>query len=426
MAGKSGFPMLSALDLARQLEAGSLTPAHVADEIAERIAAADNDLGTFAHFDAEVLRHSARQGQGPLRGLPVAFKDIIETADLPTEYGSPIYKGWRPRADAPIVTMTLQAGGALLGKSTTTEFAFLNPADTYNPHHRAHTPGGSSAGSAAGVAAGLMPLAFGTQTGGSVIRPASFCGVAAIKPSFRMLPTVGVKTGAWTLDTLGLFGAGVEDVAFGLEAISGRPLRVDGVDTGTPTIGVCRMTFAGTPDAAAETALDKVASQLSRSGARVFEVTMPESFHVAHAAHPTIYNYEGRAALAWEIATHRDQLSPILLEHFDPATPVSIVAYDQARREARRARREAKAFFQGFDALLTYAAPGPAPDRTTTGQAVFNRLFTLLGTPAVNVAGLVDDRELPVGVQVVTAFGCDREALMAARYVEKQTRRISC
>ena len=147
----------------------------------------------------------------------------MDTQDFPTEMGSPIYRGFRPRGDAAVVMMLKQAGASIIGKTTTTAFASLDPTATLNPHNHGHTPGGSSSGSAAAVAAGMIPLALGTQTGGSVIRPASFCGVAAIKPSYRLLPTVGVKCYSWTLDTVGLFAAGVDDVARGLSAMTGRP-----------------------------------------------------------------------------------------------------------------------------------------------------------------------------------------------------------
>src|SRR5206468_6260383 len=160
---------------------------------------------------------------GPLRGITVGVKDIMDTSDFPTEMGAQIYKGWRPRADAPVVAALKRAGATIIGKTTTTAFASRDPTATLNPRNGNHTPGGSSSGSAAAVAAGMIPLALGTQTGGSVIRPASFCGVAAIKPSFPLLPTVGVKCYSWTLDTVGLFAAGVNDLARGLSAMTHRP-----------------------------------------------------------------------------------------------------------------------------------------------------------------------------------------------------------
>ncbi|HRK24797.1 MAG TPA: amidase [Beijerinckiaceae bacterium] len=412
--------MLRALDLCEALEAGDLAATTIVEWIAEAVAEREAGLSTFAHLDLDRLRLEARQpASGPLGGLPVAFKDIIDTADAPTEYGSPIYHGWRPRADAPIVCQTRAAGGLMLGKAVTTEFAFLEPAITRNPHDPARTPGGSSSGSAAGVAAGLMPLAFGTQTGGSVIRPASFCGVAAIKPSYRLLPMVGIKPGAWTLDTLGLFGARVADIAFGLSAITGRDLRVDGRDFGTPTFGVTRMPFAGAAAPEAEAALVRAIAAVEKSGGRIVEVDFGAPVVEAQAAHATIYNYEGGVALAWEIAHHRDRLSAILKQKFAPEVPITIADYDHARGIAKRARRAARELFAGFDALITFAAPGAAPDRSTTGDAAFNKLFTLLGTPAVNVPGCKCSVNMPVGLQVVAAFGQDHRALAAAHFLEQ-------
>ena len=413
--------MLRALDLAEALEAGDLAPSGVVELIAEAVDAREAEILAFAHLDLDRLRLDAQGARpsGDLNGLPVAFKDIIDTADMPTRHGSPIYADWQPRADASIVSMTKAAGGLMLGKAATCEFAFLNPAPTRNPFDATRTPGGSSAGSAAGVAAGMMPLAFGTQTGGSIIRPASYCGVAAIKPSFRLLPLVGVKTGAWTLDTLGLFGARVVDIAFGLAAITGRDLRVDGQDFGTPTFGVTRMTFAGAAELEAEAALMAAIHAVERAGARVVDVDLPPEFAAAQEAHSTLYNYEGALALAWEIAQHRDQLSPVLVQHFAPDVPVSAAAYDAARGCAKRARRVTAPVFACIDALLTYSSTGVAPERTTTGNSAFNKLTTLLGVPAINVPGYRTDDNLPVGVQVISAFGEDARALAAANYVEK-------
>lgn len=419
--------MLRALDLAEAIDGGDMTPATVAEVVIEAIEAREADVRAFAHVDLDRLRIAAQRVRpGPLMGLPVGVKDIIETAEMPTEYGSPIYRGWQPKADAPIVAQMLAAGGVLLGKTVTTEFAFLEPAITFNPHDRQRTPGGSSSGSAAGVAAGMMPLALGTQTGGSVIRPASFCGVTAIKPSFRLLPMVGVKPGAWTLDTLGLFGARVADVAFGLEAISGRPMRVDGRDFGTPTFGVTRMPFAGPAAPEAEAALASTLAALERSGAKLIDLDLGAPFAAAQEAHATIYNHEGGVSLAWEIAHHADQLSAVLKQKFAPAMPISIEAYDEARGISKRARRAAKDLFAGIDALITYAAPGVAPDRSTTGDAAFNKLFTLLGTPAVNVVGCKSSDNLPVGIQVIGPFGDDHRALAAAQYVEEALHRSIC
>src|SRR3954467_1929884 len=222
--------MLSALELARRIEAGALSPRAVVELCAEAVATHESKIGAFAALDLDAARRRGEQQQLallPLRGLPVGIKDIFDTADLPTAYGSAIYAGHRPKADAGVVVPIRRAGGLGLGKTLTTEFASLEPAGTRNPRNPAHTPGGSSSGSAAAVAAGMLPIALGSQTGGSVIRPAAFCGVAGYKPSFRMLPTVGMKCFSWSLDTVGLFAASVTDVAFAAAAISGRDLRID-------------------------------------------------------------------------------------------------------------------------------------------------------------------------------------------------------
>src|SRR5437868_15315671 len=211
--------MMSLAELQRRIEQGDLSADAAISQSCEAIGAHDKTIGAFVCRAKTV--HAA--GTGPLRGIAVGIKDIIDTADLPTEMGSPIYKNFRPRADAAVVMMLKQAGATIIGKTTTTPFAANDPTTTLNPRNHAHTPGGASSGSAAAVAAGMIPLALGTQTGGSVIRPASFCGIAAIKPSYRLLPTVGVKCFSWTLDTVGLFAAGVKDLSYGLLAMTNRP-----------------------------------------------------------------------------------------------------------------------------------------------------------------------------------------------------------
>ena len=191
--------MISLADLQRRIASGELSPDDAIAQSHAAIEAKEKDVRAFVRHD----KSAKAQASGPLRGIAIGIKDIIDTSDLPTEMGSKIYRGWRPRADAPVVMMLKQAGASIVGKTTTTAFASRDPTATVNPRNPAHTPGGSSSGSAAAVAAGMIPLALGTQTGGSVIRPASYCGVAAIKPSFQLLPTVGVKCYSWTLDTVG-------------------------------------------------------------------------------------------------------------------------------------------------------------------------------------------------------------------------------
>jgi Asp-tRNA(Asn)/Glu-tRNA(Gln) amidotransferase A subunit family amidase len=409
--------MLSILDLLRRMDAGDVTPAASIRAAHEAIVAGDRDIEAFVHVDG-AARASA---EGPLRGVAVGVKDIIDTAAMPTEMGSSIYAGWRPKADAPLVVALKAAGATPIGKTATTPFAFIDPTTTRNPRNTAHTPGGSSSGSAAAVAAGMVPLALGTQTGGSVIRPASYCGVAAIKPSFRLIPTVGVKTFSWALDTVGLFAAGVADAAYALAALTGRSeLRIDQRAAETPRIGVVVQDFAGDPEADSAAALAEATRLAERAGASVRPIDLPAIFGQAWEIHSTVQDYEGRRSLAWEYAHHRDAVPPLLRQLLDRAEAIAPDAYDDARGVAHRARGALDAAFADVDVLLTFSAPGAAPETlASTGSARFNRLWTMMGNPCVNVAGLANGAGLPVGVQVIAPFGRDARALLAARFLEE-------
>jgi Asp-tRNA(Asn)/Glu-tRNA(Gln) amidotransferase A subunit family amidase len=419
--------MLSALDLARRIEAGDLTPRAVVELCAEAIAAREGEIGAFATLDLDRARRAADEFAArftamPLRGLPVGVKDIFDTADLPTEYNSPIYAGHRPRADAPAVAMTRRAGGIVIGKTVTTEFASVQPAATRNPHNPAHTPGGSSSGSAAGLAAGMFPIALGSQTGGSIIRPAAYCGVAGFKPSYKLIPTVGMTCVSWYLDTAGLFAARVADVAFAAAAITGRDLRVDAAEAGSPRIALVRTHLWHEADAAMQQAIATAARAAEAAGVRVVTLDLPAIFADAYAAHGTIADYEAFRALAWEYDNHRDRLGPIVRARIERGAAVSADDYDLARRTARGARRTLADLMTeiGADAILTPSAPGAAPlGLGSIGEGTFNRLWTLMGTPSVNVPGLADAAGLPLGLQIVGRFGRDRAALAAAHALER-------
>ena len=304
--------MLSALGLARAIEAGELTPAQAVELCAEAIAKRESEVGAFVTLDLEGARKAAQQPglkDKPLRGLPVALKDIFDTADMPTEYGSPIYAGHRPKADASLVALIRRAGGTLIGKTVTTEFAHLDPGKTRNPHNLAHTPGGSSSGSAAGVAAGFFPIATGSQTGGSVIRPASYCGVAGFKPSYRLLPTVGMKCVSWHLDTAGLFAARSPT------SPSPRPPSASAICASTARRRHRRASAccASSPGRAASddmiAALDNVARAASAANARVRDIKLPPVLASAFRAHGTIQAYEAARSLASEYERAKDKLA---------------------------------------------------------------------------------------------------------------------
>jgi Asp-tRNA(Asn)/Glu-tRNA(Gln) amidotransferase A subunit family amidase len=408
--------MISLAELQRRIDSGNLSADAAISQSLEAIDALDKTIGAFV-CRAKSVRAA---GTGPLRGVAVGIKDIIDTSDLPTEMGSPIYKDWQPRADAPVVAMLKQAGATIIGKTTTTAFAANDPTATLNPHNHGHTPGGSSSGSAAAVGAGMIPLALGTQTGGSVIRPASFCGVAAIKPTYRLLPTVGVKCFSWTLDTVGLFAAGVRDLAHGLSAMTGRPELLSGATMQGPRIAVVMQEFAGEPEAAGGEALRIAALAAERAGASVRAINLPEIVAEAWRIHPTVQDFEAHQAFAWEYRANYAAMPPLLRGRLDESKGTTPAEYDEAREIADRARAALAGIFGDTDVLLTFSAPGAAPKGlASTGEPRFNRLWTLMGVPCVNIPAYVADGGLPVGVQVIARFGDDAGALAAARFVEE-------
>ncbi|RXH08593.1 amidase [Bradyrhizobium guangzhouense] len=407
--------MISLADLQRRIEAGELSPDAAIAQSHAAIEAKEKDVRAFVRHDTA----AKAQVSGPLRGIAVGIKDIIDTANMPTEMGSVIYRGWQPRADAPVVMMLKRAGATIIGKTTTTAFASRDPTPTLNPHDPGHTPGGSSSGSAAAVGAGMIPLALGTQTGGSVIRPAAYCGAAAIKPSFRMLPTVGVKCYSWALDTVGLFGSRAEDLARGLLGMTGRSEFSGIAPAKSPRIGVVRQEFAEAVEPAAEEGLLTAIKAAEKAGASLQIIDLPEAVKEAWRIHPIIQDFEAHRALAWEFDQHHDEIAPLLRASLDETVGLTPKEYDDARRVARRGRRELGEVFEGFDVLLTYSAPGTAPAKelASTGSPRYNRLWTLMGNPCVNVP-VMKVGGLPIGVQVIARFGNDPGALAAAWFLE--------
>jgi Asp-tRNA(Asn)/Glu-tRNA(Gln) amidotransferase A subunit family amidase len=407
--------MISLADLQRRIEAGTLSPQAAISQSLEAIGAQDKTVGAFVRYDT-----AARAAdRGPLRGVAVGIKDIIDTSEFPTEMGSAIYRGWQPKADASVVMALKAAGATIIGKTTTTAFASSDPTATLNPHHHGHTPGGSSSGSAAAVGGGMIPLAVGTQTGGSVIRPASFCGAAAIKPSYRLLPMIGIKCYSWTLDTAGLFAAGVADLACGLSAMTGRPELLLRAEHAKPRIGVVTQDFAGAPEASGGEALRLAVAAAERAGATVRQLSVPEIVAKAWLLHPVVQEFEAHQAFAWEYNVRYAAMEPNLRGRLDASKGTTPAAYDEAIGVAAKARHALADIFNEVDALLTFSAPGAAPKGLdSTGDARFNRLWTLMGVPCVNVPALVAEGGLQVGVQVIARFGDDARALAVAAFVE--------
>lgn len=416
---------MSAAEAARAIQAGRLTSEKLVAACLERIAARDGELAAWIHVNADASLSQARAldrqaPQGPLHGIPVGIKDIIDTADMPTEHGSPIYRGNRPRADASAVALLRQAGCVILGKTATAEFANLHPPATRNPRNPAHTPGGSSSGSAAAVADHMVPFALGTQTGGSMIRPAAFCGVIGLKPSFGTINRTGVKPVSDSLDTLGLFANTVEDAALALSVLSG--LRApDFSAKASPRIGFVRTSRWNDADAATHTALESAASRLAAAGVDVKDAALPPAAEALFDAQGLIMDFEAARALAWEQAHHHDAISATLRARLKRGWAVSREQYDDARQIARDARRQFADLMRGFDLLLTPSAKGEAPHGlASTGDALFNRIWTLLGVPCITLPCGIGPQGLPLGIQLVAAYGQDTALLTHAQWVVSQ------
>ena len=314
-----------------------------------------------------------------------------------------------------------QAGCVILGKTVSTEFANNHPSQTRNPHRLAHTPGGSSSGSAAGVADHMVPLALGTQTGGSTIRPAAYCGAVGYKPSFNTINRAGLKFVAESLDTIGVLARTAEDAALSLHVLSGRASPDFAQPrTGIPRIGVCRTPRWQDADAPTRAAIESVASRLATAGARVDDFELPEATERLFDEHGKIMGYESARALAWEYLNHPDQISTTLRPRLAEGWQLPRNAYDAARALARDCRRRLADSMRDYDFLLTPSAPGEAPDNlNTTGSSIFNRVWTLFGVPCVTLPCGAGPRGLPLGVQLVGRFDGDVELLAWAHWAEQ-------
>jgi Asp-tRNA(Asn)/Glu-tRNA(Gln) amidotransferase A subunit family amidase len=416
---------LSVREAARQIAAKHLTASDYAALWLERIAAREPEVGAWQRLDRDAVLAAARRcdgeaPRGPLHGIPVAVKDLIDTADLPTGYGSPIYRDHRPAADAACVALAREAGAIVLGKTVTTEFAYFAPGKTVNPHNPAHTPGGSSSGSAAAVGAGMAPLAFGTQTAGSILRPASYCGVVGYKPSFGLISRAGVKGLAESLDTVGVMARDVEDAAFFAGVLTGRRTLRDIAAPLPPRLGFCRTATWDEAEPATVAALDRARAALLAAGARVDDVAVPAEHQGLLAAQDTVMAYEMVRALADERIRHSAQISPRLAQQFDHGMTIGAETYDAALAETRGARARLSEFFGACAAIVVPAAPGEAPEgHSYTGNPVFNRMWTLLGTPAVTIPAGRGGKGLPVGIQLVGRIGDDARLMEAALFAER-------
>ena len=407
-------------DLLAAVRDGHVGVAEVAQSCLRRIEQREPVVRAFAHHDPELVARSAAAldasgAATPLRGLPVAVKDLVDTSDQPTELGSAIYAGRRPQEDAAVVTRLRDAGALILGKTVTTEFALFQPGPTANPRDPGHTPGGSSSGSAAATADAMVAVAIGTQTAGSVIRPASFCGVVGFKPTFGALDRTGVKQISPTLDTVGLFGRHVPDIAAVFRAV-----RVGGAPPPAPLARTPRLGFVRTAaweQATPQTrrALESLASDLAGRGWDVVERTLPAAFDELTQAQVTVMEVEVARCLAAEDREHPTLLSASTRELIARGRARSTQEYERALDLAAHCRSSLGEVFADLHGLLTPAAVGEAPvGLGSTGDPVFCRAWTLLHCPAVSLPLLHGPRGLPVGVQLVGRPGADDSLLQVA------------
>ena len=431
---------LSATESLEAMAAGRLTSVQLVQSCLDRIAETDDRVRAWAHLDAEAAlaqaaeadrRRKAGYGLGALHGVPVGLKDIIDTADMPTERGTPVFAGRQPDADARVVELLRQAGAVILGKTVTTELAFMHPSETRNPHNSDHSPGGSSSGSAAAVGAMQVPLAIGTQTNGSVIRPASFCGTFGFKPTRGVIPRSGVLETSVTLDQLGGFARSLADVALLTDAISGYdqrdaaslswppPHMAAGVAQNVPVppdLAWFDLPFNDRLSEAAREGLDTVIEVL---GERVLRMTPADTLSNLVAVQARIHEYEFCRHLAETLDGHWDQISDTLKPIVTRGRQIGLTEYEDALAVKASAEKFFADFFLEFDAIIAPAAAGEAPRfGSGTGDPIFCTLWTLAGLPCVTLPLLVGETGLPIGVQLIGAAEKDDRLLRTARWLQ--------
>lgn len=371
------------------IERGELGAEKLVRACLDRIAERDRDVRAWQFLPEKIAAATA----GPLRGIPVGVKDIFDTFDMPTEYGSPIYKGFRPPADAAVVALARRAGATILGKTVTCEFATFVPSQTRNPHDLARTPGGSSSGSAAAVADFHVPLAFGTQTAGSIIRPGAYCGAVAYKPTYGILPRAGVKPNADSLDTVGFFARSVEDIAFLMSALTG--LRAAQIES--PRIASFRAQVKG-----------------------AVPIDIPDWDQLIDTQR-TIHRYEGARVIADEFRRHPDKVHPGLRERCEIGMKIPLADYLAAQRDAAQRRARLDELFGDFDVLVAPSATGEAPKGLeSTGDTSMNIAWTMLHVPCVSIPSGRAPSGMPLGLQVIGRIGDDARTLACAEWLHSR------
>ena len=415
---------LTATETVAAIAAGRTTCEAVTRACLARIAERDADVRAWQYVNPEQAIAEARARdrspqRGALHGVPFNVKDIIDTSDMPTEYGSPIYAGHRPQSDAACVALSRKAGGVLLGKAVTTEFANFHPSRTRNPLDLNRTPGGSSSGSAASVADCMVALSIGSQTSGSTVRPASFCGVFGYRPTYGDLRCAGIKEAAGSLDTLGLIARSLDDIALYRDVLlDTAPVPVP-VEVGPPRIGYCRTHLWPLLEPSTQQLFDDAASTLARAGAKVSDVWLPAEFDGIPDAHRLISGFEFARNFTWEVEHHWNEISETLRNgRLTDGLTCSFERYLESRALAERCRELIRPILEDYDVLLTACATGEAPvGHNTTGNAKLALIWTTVHVPAISVPVFTGPNGMPIGAYLVGKRNGDRELFAAARWV---------
>ncbi len=412
---------ISACEAVAGVRAGRFTVEAVTRASLDRVAERDHEVKAWAYIDRDLALEQARardrgEEKGPLTGVTIGVKDIIDTFDMPTDMGSPIYNGNRTAYDASSVAIVRAAGAVILGKTVTCEFAGLTPSATRNPHNLAHTPGGSSSGSAAAVADNMCQVAFGTQTGGSVLRPASFCGVVGYKPSYNLICRGGIKFAAESRDTIGLIARSVEDVDLVASVLTGRDLTKR--REAPPKFGLCRTHLWDHAKPETVHAIDDAVKKLTAAGAAFRDVALPASFVALQEARSVINPVERSRSMAPEWNTRRELISPGLTRQIEEGLKIPYARYLASLQRMNACRDELPSLFGDADVLLAPCVTGEAPKGfETTGDTRFQEFWTALHVPTITLPTHKGPTGLPVGIQLVARIHDDETLLSAARFV---------
>jgi Asp-tRNA(Asn)/Glu-tRNA(Gln) amidotransferase A subunit family amidase len=430
---------LTATAAASKIARGEITSEEYIRALIAQAGKVEHKVHAFAHFDPEHAIAQAKERDasrtkggalGALHGIPVGIKDCIDTSDYPTENGSALFAGRRPERDAKVVARLREAGAVIFAKTVTTEFAFYHPGKTRNPHDLERTPGGSSSGSAAAVAAGMLPLAVGTQTNGSVIRPAAYCGIFGMKPTHGLVTRAGVLAHSRKLDHIGPFARSLEDIALMLDVMAGydendpdtRPYTVPDFATGLreKPAAAPKLAYVRTP----------VWSKADKATAQAFEALADSLGEVVHRVefHEPVYGHawdDLRTIMTADMAHHHGKIvsrggdvpSKTLKDFIAEGRQVSAVRYLEALSQAKQYGASLSDFFEYYDAILTPAAAGVAPKGDATGDPAFCSLWTLTGLPAISLPLLQGEKGLPLGVQLVGPLGRDARLLRTAKWL---------